>query len=249
MTAGLSIAMLLASLAAADTPAAEDASGVSKVVANRSSGPGAAPPSAVPVGEAGFEDRPVERRGARMSRPVDGAGSATTGGAAGAASSGWFGRVQGLWPLAVVLALIGALALLARRILPNRWQGGPGGRGMVEVLGRQHLSARQSVALLRVGRRVVVIGITPDKLTHLDTITDPDEVAELVGRSVSLKDGSLSRTFEREVLREAAAYEPSDHADLSAEAGGPPTDRAAAYVTARQQLRGLLSKVRSLTGT
>jgi len=248
MTTGLSIAILLTGLAAADTPAAEETSGVSKVVANRSSGPGVAPPSAVPVGEAGFEDRPVERRGARMSRPVDGAGSATTGGAA-AASSSWLGRIQGLWPLAVVLALIGALALLARRILPSRWQGGPGGRGMVEVLGRQHLSARQSVALLRVGRRIVVIGITPDKLTHLDTITDPDEVAELVGRSVSLRDGSLSRTFEREVLREAAAYEPSDHADLSAEAGGPAPDRAAAYVTARQQLRGLLSKVRSLTGT
>jgi len=248
MTTGLSIAILLTGLAAADTPAAEETSGVSKVVANRSSGPGVAPPSAVPVGEAGFEDRPVERRGARMSRPVDGAGSATTGGAA-AASSSWLGRIQGLWPLAVVLALIGALALLARRILPSRWQGGPGGRGMVEVLGRQPLSARQSGALLRVGRRIVVIGITPDKLTHLDTITDPDEVAELVGRSVSLRDGSLSRTFEREVLREAAAYEPSDHADLSAEAGGPATDRAAAYVTARQQLRGLLSKVRSLTGT
>ncbi len=248
MTTGLSIAILLTGLAAADTPAAEETSGVSKVVANRSSGPGVAPPSAVPVGEAGFEDRPVERRGGRMSGRVAGGGSATTGGAA-AASSSWLGRIQGLWPLAVVLALIGALALLARRILPSRWQGGPGGRGMVEVLGRQHLSARQSVALLRVGRRIVVIGITPDKLTHLDTITDPDEVAELVGRSVSLRDGSLSRTFEREVLREAAAYEPSDHADLSAEAGGPATDRAAAYVTARQQLRGLLSKVRSLTGT
>ncbi|MGB9623526.1 MAG: flagellar biosynthetic protein FliO [Phycisphaerae bacterium] len=249
MTAGLSIVMLLASLAAGDTPAVEDPSGASKVVANRSPGPGAASPSAVPAGEAGFEDRPVERRGGRVSRPADGAGSVTAGGTAGAASSGWFGRVQGLWPLAVVLALIGALALLAKRILPNRWQGGPGARGMVEILGRQHLSARQSVALLRVGRRVVVIGMTPDKLTHLGTITDPDEVAELVGRSVSLRNGSLSRTFQQEVLREAAAYEPSDHADRSAEAAGLPTERAAAYVTARQQLRGLLSKVRSLTGT
>jgi flagellar biogenesis protein FliO len=249
MTACLPIVIAVVSLAA-DAPEAPASGSAAlhraKVVANRSSIPEVSPGPPAPPGDSGSEDRPVERRTPRVSRDSQGGDAAIARAGGRNTGEGWLARIRGLWPLAVVLALIGALVLLARRLLPRQWRGGAAGRTMVDVLGRHALSARQSVALLKVGRRIVLVGLAPDRITHLDTISDPDEVAELVGRSTSGKNGSLTSTFEREVLREAAAYEPSrDDEAVGADAR---SDRTAAYLAARQQLRGLLNRVRSMAG-
>lgn len=252
MTACLSIVFAIVHLAGQASEAPASAPAVfapARVVANRSSVPEVAPEPPAASGEADAEDRPIERRGARIARTAAGPDGAVARGGSRGTDAGWFSRISSLWPLAVVLGLIGTLVLLAKRLLPRQWRGPLGGRGMVVVLGRQSVAARQSVALLKVGRRIVLVGMTPDRLTHLDTITDPDEVAELVGRSASGKTGSLTSVFEREVLGETAAYEPSADVGRTMEGDGPAPDREEAYVAARQQLRGLLTRVRSLTGS
>ena len=57
--------------------------------------------------------------------------------------------------LALVLAVCGGIAVAARRLGPRA------AAGAVEVVGRVSLSPKHSVYLLRVGRRVLVVGAGP----------------------------------------------------------------------------------------
>jgi flagellar biogenesis protein FliO len=57
--------------------------------------------------------------------------------------------------LALLLAVVGGVAVAARRIGPR------GPAGAIQVVGRVGLSPRHSVYLLRVGRRTLVVGAGP----------------------------------------------------------------------------------------
>ena len=85
-----------------------------------------------------------------------------------------------LLALAVVIALILLLRWGGRRMfgLPG------GGRAShaVQVLSRSALTPRQQVVLLKVGRRVLVVADNGSQMNSLCQITDPDEVAGLVGQ-------------------------------------------------------------------
>lgn len=50
----------------------------------------------------------------------------------------------------------------------------------IEVLGRTHLDQRRYVSLLRVGRRILVVGVSPDTISPLSEIEDGEEVAEIL---------------------------------------------------------------------
>ncbi len=254
MFASLSVVMLAAVLGVSSaegptTRPADVARQGGKVVANRSALPEGAQMLLPEPPAPGAEDRVVERRPARdASKGGATAGTARMGGLTG--QGGWMDRIRGLVPLLLVLMLIGGLAVAARRLLPSQWRRSFGGQGVIEVLARQQLSPRQSVVLLKVGRRVVLVGLAPDRVTSLDTIVDPDEVALIVGRSAGMKAGSALSAFQQDVLREASAYQPAEGPD-AAEDGTAPTASGGepSYLAARQELRGLLSRVRSLAGS
>lgn len=50
----------------------------------------------------------------------------------------------------------------------------------MELLGRTHLDQRRFVTLLRVGRRLVVVGVSPDEMRTLSEITDEAEITEIL---------------------------------------------------------------------
>lgn len=106
---------------------------------------------------------------------------------------------QGAWPLAIVLGLIAALALAVRRFMPRAAL--PGG-GIVEVVARQPISARQSLVLVRLGRQMALLGISGDRMECVLRIDSRDEAASMLGTIESRRDGSRSRTF-RELLHGA----------------------------------------------
>jgi flagellar protein FliO/FliZ len=97
---------------------------------------------------------------------------------AGAVPPGRSTAWSGLWPLAVIGGLIFLAAWVARRWLPrnNRLSGGAD----IEIIARSFLSSRQSLAVVRIGRRLLIIGLSPDCISALATIDDPLEVAELI---------------------------------------------------------------------
>lgn len=81
--------------------------------------------------------------------------------------------------LAVVLGIILLVSFVLRRYLPaaRAW-----GDGALKVVQRTPLSSKQSIALVQVGRRIVLIGITPDHVSSLSVIDDPEECAYLRSR-------------------------------------------------------------------
>jgi flagellar protein FliO/FliZ len=76
--------------------------------------------------------------------------------------------------LLVVLGLMWLLAKVIRRPLAGRAQ------GVLAVLGRQQLSRNAHVAVLKVGDRALVLGVTDQQVTLLAE-TDPHAMATPVG--------------------------------------------------------------------
>ncbi len=103
--------------------------------------------------------RPIKRR-ARIDRPraiKQNAGAGVQ----------WYRN--GFVALGAVLLLIAIVAWGLKRFGPKGQLGG----SAIRILSRSHLSPKQSLALIRVSDRVMLVGITPDRISHLTTFDDP----------------------------------------------------------------------------
>ncbi|MCA8959269.1 MAG: flagellar biosynthetic protein FliO [Planctomycetes bacterium] len=87
-------------------------------------------------------------------------------------------KVGTLLSIVLVLSLCGAVVLFLRRLQPTARD--REGNRVLEVLGRVPVSSKQQVSLVRVGSRVLCVGISPDGIRCLSEITDPVEVARLL---------------------------------------------------------------------
>lgn len=144
--------------------------------------------------------------------------------------------------LAGVVALILLLGWGYRRVAAEGgWRGlaaRPRPTPLIEVVGRAVLAPRQSVCLVRVGPRLVLVGCTPATMRALDVITDAELTARLLGIARQARPDSRTAEFERCLEHEAAAYgaEPEAPADAAVTASipaGPGSERQVAAVRAR----------------
>jgi flagellar biosynthetic protein FliO len=137
-----------------------------------------------------------------------------------------------------VLAVIAGVAWLVRRLVPSvrRLNG-----GVIEVLGRNHLAPKQSLALVRVGRRVLLIGVTAERLTTLCQIDEPEELAELlVGASAGRSTAGADR-FDHLLGEAADGFDDAGRGlDETVPGRSEPLERA------RGRVQGLLSRLRAL---
>ncbi len=81
-----------------------------------------------------------------------------------------------LW-LAVLIVFIYVAVWLIRKYVPSAR--GSFAPGALKVVSRAHVSARQSILLVKAGERFVVVGVTPGSMTRLTEITDPEEARRL----------------------------------------------------------------------
>lgn len=152
--------------------------------------------------------------------------------------------------LAAVITLILLLRFGAKRFLDL--PGGQRSTGAVQVLSRTLLAPRQHVLLLKVGKRIIVVGESGGQMSSLGDIADPDEVASLVGHireeklTVSAKAfGSLFRRA-KDDLEEAPETEANPPAPISDQfAETPPEDPEVA--STREEISDLMQKVRGLS--
>lgn len=185
------------------------------------------------AGGAVGKNRPGRPWTGRARRP----GSVPVGnGSVGDKSLPWYRST--LVSLAVVLGVIAGLALLFKRLMPSHRQGRG---GLVEVVGRTHLSAKQSLNLVRVGRRLVLVGATPEGMRALCEIDDPREVMEILAR-VPGSSASSSGQFEAVLSEAASDFEASDLE--VGEVGQLPS--AARLDEAKGRVRGLLDRLRTM---
>ena len=99
------------------------------------------------------------------------------------------GRAGGSWwgSLASLAAVLGMIVLGARLWKKHGPLARPGlPAEALQVLGRRVLDPRQSIYLVRLGSRILVLGATPAGLATLSEITDPVEVDMLAGLCRSL---------------------------------------------------------------
>ena len=151
-------------------------------------------------------------------------------------SGGWLDFAL---PLAAVLALIVIIVWAMKKYLPNVRR--LTGSTAMKVVARTHLSPRQSIAVVRLGRRLLVVGQTADNLSPLGVVEDPEEVSELLGEIESGKAnsavGNFNKVFQKTNEEFAAADEETD---------GQPAESEIDRV--RTELENLTRKVREVTG-
>jgi len=74
---------------------------------------------------------------------------------------------------------------------------------VVEVLGRAPLAGRQQLHLLRCGKKLILVSVTPAGAETLTEIDDPEEVDRLAGLCQQARPNSATAAF-RQVLRQLA---------------------------------------------
>lgn len=170
-------------------------------------------------------ERPIGQRAERMAR--------RTIRPATSPEARWY--TNGFVALAAVLLLVAVLAWGIKRVAP---QGRLGGTA-IHVLSKTYLSSKQSLALVKVGNRVMLLGITPDHITHLTTIDDPIGV-DLVAASADSSELSGAQ-FGRLLDTESTFYETDDNVEEHISSADFRTVRQT-----RRNLKDLLGRVKTL---
>lgn len=124
-----------------------------------------------------------------------------------------FHMPDGAWRTIGALGVVVGLIVLLRTVM-TRFSG-PLGRarapaGIVEVLGRFPLARTQTLLLLKVDRRILLLAQTPQGLTTLSEMSDAEQVASLVQRIRNDRGDSFSRQFERLITPVGSAAEPAE---------------------------------------
>ena len=136
------------------------------------------------------------------------------------------------WVLLVVVALYGGARLLKRYVPAAR---NMFGSGTLKVVGRTFLSPKQSILLVRVGRRMVVVGVTATGMSALAEIRDPEELEYIANELNQTGKPEQAGDFKRS-LKEATSQFASDEQRL---------DASASIDTEQQQHDSLVNGIRS----
>jgi flagellar biosynthetic protein FliO len=141
----------------------------------------------------------------------------------------------GLGALAIVLAVIGGVAWLVRKWVPSARAAES---AVLQTVARTTLSPKHSAALLRMGRRFILVGVSPDGVSVLSEVRDHDEASELSAR-LGVDGRKSEAAFEQLLGKETGTYD--DVADdLAGDDGSPDQGRASV------PLGDLLARVKNL---
>lgn len=152
--------------------------------------------------------------------------------------------------LAIVISLIAALYWIYKKFFgvatAQRHS------GAMSVLTRLAVTPKQHLVLLQVGRRIVLVSDNGQQMSPLSEITDPDEVASLIGQLGSEKSisavkamNSFGNVFGR-ASRDFDEPAPHDERDVPDEQESVLQDPS--ITEARGEITGLMDKIRLLSG-
>jgi flagellar biogenesis protein FliO len=148
----------------------------------------------------------------------------------------WSWLKSGVLPLAAVLGVIGAVYWAVRRWVPAARTID---KGVLSVVARAVITPKHTVALLHVGQRFVLVGVSGDRVERLETIEDPREVADLLAATRSTGAG-------RGPFLEALEDESSSYQEGVEQWAEPTIDPHPGGARATQQLGALLGRLRRL---
>jgi flagellar protein FliO/FliZ len=91
----------------------------------------------------------------------------------------WESLFRTVSALAIVLVLMGIVAVTVRRLMGQRL-GIAGGRPLVRVLASSYIAPRKTIALVSVAGEYLIVGTTATDLVPLGRISDSSELRELL---------------------------------------------------------------------
>ena len=192
--------------------------------------------TAAAPGQAGSETHTIPHPGRSTTPPGAFARPATgadPGGGGVKRATPWYR--SGLGALALVLVLIVAVYWLVRRYLPAARAGDS---GVLRVVARTGLAPKQSLMLIRLPRRFVLVAVSQNRVDTLCAIDDAEEVADLSARvHAPVAGGGVQ--FDQLLQTEESEYD-------EAEVLGAARARGAGQAGS-DGLAGLLVKLRTLT--
>ena len=102
--------------------------------------------------------------------------------------------------LGLVLAIFFGLGWFLRRVNPTSTKAGIPGE-VVQILGRTPLNGRQSMQLVRLGDKILLLAISPTGTEPLGEITDRDEVDAITEICRSQNKNKIAETFRETLTR------------------------------------------------
>lgn len=160
--------------------------------------------------------------------------------------------LPGQWHYWLALAFVIFVIFVAAAILRKAT---PAGRlfaslPVVEVMGRTYLAPKQSLALVKISGRVILLGLTEHNVTHLLTISEPDEISQIVSTMAQHRSSSITRNFMHLFTSERKGFSDTDRSQTTDNPGHDDDVYHDDRSTADSQLKGslnlLLDKVRRL---
>lgn len=145
----------------------------------------------------------------------------------------------------IIIALASVIGLiLLMRAFYRRVSGAAGSRGskLVTVLSRSFISPKQQVLVLEIGKRLLVVGDSGGHMNSLCEITDPDEIATLIGRSRSASSAKGSNAFASVFKRANESFDEPIAAEVATDREALDPDESVSAA----EIGGLLDKVRLL---
>ncbi len=144
-------------------------------------------------------------------------------------------------PMMIVVGTICGSAYFFRRLVNPGHK--PGADNAIKVLSRQYLSSKQCLCLVRLGGRLVLLGVTPDRISAVAHIDDPEEVAGIMGDVSRAGGGTFSAAL--------AAFA-GRRTGVDADGGGNAAESADLILPGklfetRSNVRDVLGRVRALS--
>jgi flagellar protein FliO/FliZ len=118
----------------------------------------------------------------------------------------WESLFRTVSALAIVLVLMGIVAVTVRRVMGQRL-GIAGGRPLVRVLASGYIAPRKTIALVSVAGEYLIVGMTATDLVPLGRISDSAELRELLaltGQPPSTETAPVPQEFVASWLRRLA---------------------------------------------
>jgi len=145
-------------------------------------------------------------------------------------------------------AIVGTIVLLGwgyRNLSGGRTMLRPRRHGLIEVMSRASLSPRQSLALVRIGPRAVLIAYGADRTTALDVIDDAGLVAQLAGETAMSAPGSATTEFRNALAAQDRAYSGSNEPAPGSVAGTSSKRDNEDLQAAKRRLADVLEGIRA----
>ncbi|MBN1766804.1 MAG: FliO/MopB family protein [Sedimentisphaerales bacterium] len=198
-----------------------------------------------------FESRPIGK-GSQKQNQESATLTATPARSVGQSpSAGWV-----MVSLIIVLVLISMTAWLFRRLtLGTRHSRG---NNAIEILSRNPIGPKQTLCLVKLGGRLLLVGLSPNHMASLLAVDDPEEITMIMGLLEQHTPQSISNTFNRLFRSESQTYEsvsdyqqdePREFNEYPSrdEFGSSEPSSSRSWSSACSEISSLLNKVKGLT--